>query len=133
MIGFCGSQMRAADFQASITRAARQAAAPASAPAVANPYAWAAAGLMGGGAALVIVGLTRKTERFCNGVPAALSSQLGFPPVSCTDTTHGKPALMVAGVAALSVGGVLLAMGERQRSSVAVTAGGIAFRHRVSF
>jgi hypothetical protein len=40
---------------------------------------------------------------------------------------------MVAGVAAMSAGGVLLAMGEKQRSSVAVTLGGIAFRHRVRF
>src|SRR5260370_35245601 len=94
MIGFSGSQILGADFQASITRAARQAAAPASAPAVANPYAWPAAGVMGGGAALLIVGGTRKTERFCRGVPAPLSSQLGFPPGSRTGTAHRKRAFM---------------------------------------
>jgi len=135
MIGFCGSQVLAADLQTAIAHAVEQ-AAPAAPPAAAkteNPNLWPGVGLIGAGGALLIYGASRKTERFCNGVPAALTSQLNQPAVSCVDNTHGKPALMVAGMIAASVGGAILAIGEKKRASVAITPGGILVQQRIPF
>jgi hypothetical protein len=134
MIGFCGSQVLAADLQSAIAHAVEQAApaAPAGAK-TENPNLWPGIGLIGADAALLIYGTSRTTERFCNGVPPALTSQLNQPAVSCVDNTHGKPALMIAGIVAASVGGAILAIGEKKRASVAITPGGIFVQQRIPF
>jgi len=134
MTGFCGSQVLAADLQTAIAHAVEQAAPAApKAAKTENPNLWPGVGLIAAGGALLIYGTSRKTERFCNGVPAALTSQLNQPAVSCVDNTHGKPALMIGGILAASVGGAILAVGEKKRASVAITPGGILVQQRIAF
>jgi hypothetical protein len=129
-----GSQVFAADLGSSIVHAARQAAqTPASPARTENPYLLSGLGLMAGGAAILIYGTTRQTERFCTGVPPALTAQLNQPPVSCVDNTHGKPALMISGIVVASVGGVVLAMGEKKRASVSITRGAIVVQRQFGF
>lgn len=134
MTSFCGSHVLAADLQTAIAQAvARDASTAPPAAKTQNPNLWPGVGLIGAGAALLIVGVSRKTERFCNGVPAPLASQLNQPAVSCVDNTHGKPALMIGGMIAASVGGALLAIGEKKRASVAIIPGGIFVQQRIPF
>lgn len=129
-----GSQALAADLESSIRRAASQTAqAPASRSGTENPYLLSGLGLMAGGAAVLIYGTTRQTERFCTGVPPALTGQLNQPPVSCVDNTHGKPALMISGIVIASAGGVVLAMGEKKRASISITRGGVVVQRRIGF
>ena len=134
MTGFCGSQVLAADLQTRIAQAvARDVPAAPTVAKTENPNLWPGVGLIGAGGALLVYGASRNTERFCNGVPAALASQLNQPAVSCVDNTHGKPALMIAGMITASVGGAILAIGEKKRASVASTPGGILVQQRIRF
>jgi hypothetical protein len=134
MTGFCGSQVLAGDLQSSIARAVSQATPPPKAAAkTENRYLLPAVGLIGAGAALLVYGASRKTERFCTGVPAPLASQLNQPPVSCVDETHGKPALLISGMVVASAGGAILALGEKKRATVSITADRILVQHRIAF